>query len=680
MANSENKRLAVDVIARIDKLEKGMAKAAGTVDKRTGDMERRTKKFASTFESNMVGAVTKVNGVLGKLGLGGLAAGGIAGIVAGFREVASSVAEIGTQAQTAGLSNKVFQELKFAAEQSRIGVDALTDGMKELALRTDEFILSAGKSGSAAEAFQRLGFTVDELKEKIKDPSALLTEIIGKVQSLDKAAQIRIFDELFGGTGGEQFVRFIDAGEDGLRRNIQAANDLGIVLDDQVIARAAEVDRQFNLIAATIGGNLKAAIVDAFSVLAAFIDSYRDVVNQSNMTIDNRVAELGSQRLDVENKILEAKERQAELDRAGMLNPLSQATTGVDLKAYEQQLRAIADEEERLVNERNKRVQLQPATLPASAPASSYSGGAAVPASGGGGGKRSKGSDPYANAAAAIRERIAALQAETAAQAQVNPLIDDYGFALAQAQAKQDLLSAAQKAGIAITPQLASNIDQLSTAYAQASVDAQKLATSQDQMRQAAEDFRSTSKDMVSGFISDLRSGTSAAEALQNALNKVLDKVIDIALNSAFGGGGGGAGFFGAIGSLLGFAGGGYTGNGGKYEPAGIVHKGEYVFDKESTKRLGPKNLARLAGYANGGLVGSAPSMPNMGGSRAKQQQIGVQVGVQVDETGNLQAYVKSVAQREVSTAAPKIVEAANKNVVPTLNRHQSQKSGAEWR
>lgn len=35
------------------------------------------------------------------------------------------------------------------------------------------------------------------------------------------------------------------------------------------------------------------------------------------------------------------------------------------------------------------------------------------------------------------------------------------------------------------------------------------------------------------------------------------------------------------------FAVGGYTGDGGKYDPAGIVHKGEFVVDKETTSRLG---------------------------------------------------------------------------------------------
>lgn len=65
------------------------------------------------------------------------------------------------------------------------------------------------------------------------------------------------------------------------------------------------------------------------------------------------------------------------------------------------------------------------------------------------------------------------------------------------------------------------------------------------------------------------------------------------------------------MGSLLknigGFAGGGYTGDGGKYEPAGIVHKGEFVMTKEATQRIGVGNLYRMMrGYANGGAVGSS--------------------------------------------------------------------------
>jgi lambda family phage tail tape measure protein len=73
-----------------------------------------------------------------------------------------------------------------------------------------------------------------------------------------------------------------------------------------------------------------------------------------------------------------------------------------------------------------------------------------------------------------------------------------------------------------------------------------------------------------------------------------------------------------AFGSVLGFAGGGfvpeydgggYTGDGGKYEPKGVVHGGEFVFTKESTARIGKDNLYRLMrGYATGGYVGNQSS------------------------------------------------------------------------
>lgn len=59
-----------------------------------------------------------------------------------------------------------------------------------------------------------------------------------------------------------------------------------------------------------------------------------------------------------------------------------------------------------------------------------------------------------------------------------------------------------------------------------------------------------------------------------------------------------------------GFAHGGYTGDGGKYEPAGVVHKGEYVFTKEQTARIGRDRLAAMAATVRhdgggGGVAGA---------------------------------------------------------------------------
>jgi len=64
-----------------------------------------------------------------------------------------------------------------------------------------------------------------------------------------------------------------------------------------------------------------------------------------------------------------------------------------------------------------------------------------------------------------------------------------------------------------------------------------------------------------------------------------------------------------------GFAEGGYTGDGGKYQPAGVVHAGEFVMNKEATSRIGVGTLYRMMrGYADGGYVGSS-AMPTGSGS-----------------------------------------------------------------
>ena len=70
-------------------------------------------------------------------------------------------------------------------------------------------------------------------------------------------------------------------------------------------------------------------------------------------------------------------------------------------------------------------------------------------------------------------------------------------------------------------------------------------------------------------------------------------------------------GWVGAIGSARsnGHSDGGYTGHGGKYEPAGIVHKGEYVLSQDNLRALGGVSavenlLHRAKGYSSGGMVG----------------------------------------------------------------------------
>jgi len=66
-----------------------------------------------------------------------------------------------------------------------------------------------------------------------------------------------------------------------------------------------------------------------------------------------------------------------------------------------------------------------------------------------------------------------------------------------------------------------------------------------------------------------------------------------------------------------GFSAGGYTGAGGRYEPAGVVHRGEYVMSAPAVSRIGVGNLEAMhRGYVDGGAVGGAGGSPTADGRR----------------------------------------------------------------
>lgn len=272
--------LVIDIEARITKLERGL-KLANDRQRRAADqMERRAKQSAdrindtySQMGNDIAAQFGKMKGLalpfLGGLA-GGIAAGGVAGIVGNLNRVSEGIANIGNEAARAGLSAQAFQEWKFVADQNRIGVDALVDGFKELSLRADEFIATG--VGPAAEAFNRLGLRADDLKTKLKDPSALMLEILGRLEGFDKAAQIRIADEVFGGTGGERFVELLAQGQRGLQATIDRAHEAGAVLDDELIRRADQINRKFSELTTGAANFSKAMIVNIAAAGAELAD------------------------------------------------------------------------------------------------------------------------------------------------------------------------------------------------------------------------------------------------------------------------------------------------------------------------------------------------------------------------------------------------------------------------
>jgi hypothetical protein len=112
----------------------------------------------------------------------------------------------------------------------------------------------------------------------------------------------------------------------------------------------------------------------------------------------------------------------------------------------------------------------------------------------------------------------------------------------------------------------------------------------------------------------------SGAAAISASAAQLLAAATALQAAGAASAAGGSAGGAASLASLFGggFAEGGYTGPGGKYQPAGVVHAGEFVMRREAVRTWGADMLAsmnamrgvsvapitrRLPGFAEGGLV-----------------------------------------------------------------------------
>lgn len=498
-------------------------------------------------------------------------------------------------------------------------------------------------------------FTLDQRLEKLR---TALTNSVRRFNESTQAANTF-------GSAIDNMASFINSVDmDGL------ASDIGAII--KLLNEGATAAQNMAEWIGRISGlqNIGAGVVDALGGKDGKVSYLGGALTiESTVKSADRLNDITAKRLDLEKQIAEIK--------ANPMNVLGQA----EVRQIEGQIKGLQEEASKLaptaVQTALEKTKLEyPSTAPTIA--SGGSGKKFTPVditdpkykadSGKEKKQKKQRESEYEREVDQIQKRTSALQAETAAQAGLNPLINDYGFAVEFARAKQDLLTAAQEAGVKITPELTKSIEGLAAGYANAVVASEQLAEKQDEIRQRAEEAMATAKDVTRGIIDGFVEGASAADILADSLKKIGNALIDDVLNSIFkvnNAAGGGGGFLSGLFSLFGggasryagmsgglFSEGGYTGPGGKYQPAGVVHKGEYVFDQAAVKAAGgPAAMEAmrrsLKGYANGGLVGnvSAPRLPDVASVAARRSgSMAIDARTTIQASGNEDTDAKLMA------------------------------------
>lgn len=211
------------------------------------------------------------------------------------------------------------------------------------------------------------------------------------------------------------------------------------------------------------------------------------------------------------------------------------------------------------------------------------------------GGKDGKGSkkklNDYEQEIRSIKEQTASLNAERDALAQLNPFIDDNGYAVEKAQAKQKLLNAAKREHIKFTPELTAEIERESETLAKATAAKNEVIATQEKLKKSMEETKDIAKDftrtLTDGLINNKKFVESLGDALMRLGQRFVDSGISLAIDNLFknraantASSGGGNLFSSLLGGLFGgkgFASGTANTGGSRGEPIGIVHGQEAV-------------------------------------------------------------------------------------------------------
>lgn len=289
MARTDEQALLLQVSADISRLEKAFDRATGVVRTRSKQMEASAGALEKVFSRpSLTGAMDKVfdetrfraldagasrlgvfGGALEALGPAGLAAGAGIGAfsaaLAGALAAAQFADELADTAAKVHITTSALQEYRYAlrlAGGEEKGADQALEAFSVTLGKAQEGLTKAQR------AFLLLGFTQEQIAA-FRTSEEALQAVMVKLAEIDSNPRR---DALISLLGLDSMKPLITAGVDEMERLREEARAVGVVMDEDLVQRGAQVNDQFETLSQVIGIQVKSALVDLGPVLVNLMD------------------------------------------------------------------------------------------------------------------------------------------------------------------------------------------------------------------------------------------------------------------------------------------------------------------------------------------------------------------------------------------------------------------------
>lgn len=240
--------------------DKGLDRSKGKLS----SFDRDTRKMASGVSGlgrELGAGLGPVGTVLDKIGAAGLVAGvGVgAAVVAfqGMRDALKFADDLDATATKIGVTAEQFQELTFAAHENDITTEALSQSLQGLNVSLGAYKAGVGDA-KVKKIFEALGITRESLKD-VNNAAEFLPMLADKIRGLQSTAErVKIAKAL----GVEDMVPLLSKGGAEIDRLAAKARELGLVMSNDLTSKAADANRELEVMGEYIKAHLSIAFAD----------------------------------------------------------------------------------------------------------------------------------------------------------------------------------------------------------------------------------------------------------------------------------------------------------------------------------------------------------------------------------------------------------------------------------
>jgi hypothetical protein len=237
-------------IAETRRVEASVSRLGQTINQQNAIMSRGTG--AVTGAINVLKSA--VVGLIGSLSVGAIARFGTAAL--------DSAGNLGEMAKAAGVTTKELQVLTVAGLQAGISQEQLANGLGLFARNVGQ---AAAGVGEFRETVDRYGISLYNANGALRSSSDILADYADRVKNAGSEQERLALLQAAFGRSGRQFINILGQGSEGLRAFEAQALAAGLVLSDELIAKADQASDSIATLQFAIGKGFQIAVVEAFA-------------------------------------------------------------------------------------------------------------------------------------------------------------------------------------------------------------------------------------------------------------------------------------------------------------------------------------------------------------------------------------------------------------------------------